>query len=90
MTAHLALTLAEVWGVVTIALIALSIHRGILSTREEDQVFLDPAEQSLAADQASVIERMKRLAMPIRLLYVLSGGLLVASVVAWIWQGLGL
>jgi hypothetical protein len=76
------------WGAVTVGFIALLIYRGILSQREEDQLFLDAAEERLAAEQREVVGRLIRLSKPITALGVTSGALLVVIAALWIWEGL--
>jgi hypothetical protein len=76
------------WGGVTAVLILILIHRSILQDREQDQLYLDPAERSLAAEQKSVVARIEKLAWPIGTLSVVSAMLLVATVAMWLWQGL--
>ena len=41
------------WGVVTAILICVLIYRSMLENREEDQLFLDAAAQSMANEQKS-------------------------------------
>jgi hypothetical protein len=33
------------WGVITVALVVLLIYRGTRSSKEDDQIFIDAAEQ---------------------------------------------
>jgi hypothetical protein len=75
------------WGVITVVLVALVVYRGILSSREDDQIFIDAAEQHHYKEQVAIIERMSRLTKPIIALAVLSGVLLLASAGVWIYQG---
>ena len=88
MVHRMLITLLAVWGTFTVILILLLIHRSILATREEDQIFLDPAERSLANEQLAIVKRMQQIGRPITALFILSGSLFVAIVGLWLWQGL--
>jgi hypothetical protein len=74
------------WGVVTTVLVLFLIYRSTLETREEDQIFLGPAEESMANEQRVLVARIEKLSRPITALIVLSGALLVASAGVWLWQ----
>jgi hypothetical protein len=77
------------WGVVTTVLVVLMIYRATLSTREDDQIYLNKAEETMmGTEQQALIGKMNRLGRPIITLAVLSGILLVASAVIWLWAGL--
>jgi Tfp pilus assembly protein PilN len=76
------------WGIVTTLFIGMLIYRSILSNREEDQLFLDQAEEHMAREQREIIARLIRLSRPITALGVLSGSLLVVIAGLWIWEGL--
>jgi hypothetical protein len=76
------------WGVITTGLIALLIYRGILSNKEEDQLFLGVAEEHMAQEQRAVVARIVRLSKPIMILGVVSGLLLLTIAGFWIWEGL--
>ena len=73
-----------IWGAITIILILLLIYRGQLSNREDDQIFLAKGEDNLAAEQRTIVARIDSLGRPIKVLYVVSGVLLVAVVVVWL------
>lgn len=75
------------WGVFTIALVILVVYRGTLSSREDDHIFLDAAEQHHIQEQQAIIARISRLTAPIIALAVVSGVLLLASAGVWIYQG---
>jgi hypothetical protein len=68
-----------VWGVVTATLIALLVYRGTLEVREDDQIFLDSAGDSMAREQRVLVERIDKLSRPIKMLMITSIVLLVAA-----------
>ena len=75
------------WGVITVALVVLVVYRGTLSSKEDDQIFIDAAEQHHYQEQLEIIARISRLTRPIIALAVVSGALLLASAGVWIYQG---
>lgn len=56
------------WVAITVALTGLLIYRSILSMKEDDQLFLDPAEHQLEEARDANIRSQLRLAPMIRLL----------------------
>ena len=77
-----------VWGVVTAILVCMWIYRSALENREEDQIFLDAAGDSMAREQAALVSRIEKLSLPIMGLMVLSGLLLVSMAALWIYQSI--
>jgi hypothetical protein len=75
------------WGVITAFLVLLVVYRGTLSSKEDDQIFIDAAEQHHYQHQLAIIDRISRLTKPIIALAVISGVLLLASAGVWIYQG---
>ena len=75
------------WGVITSVLVVLVVYRATLSSREDDQIFIDAAEQHHYREQVEIIDRISRLTRPIIALAILSGVLLLASAGVWIYQG---
>lgn len=87
-TRSLALDLLMIsWGVITAFLVVLVVYRGTLSSKEDDQIFIDAAEQHHYQEQLVIIDRISRLTKPIVALCILSGALLLASAGVWIYQG---
>jgi hypothetical protein len=74
------------WGVVTAVLLVFLIYRSTLETREEDQIFLGSAEESMANEQRVLVARIEKLSKPIMALIVLSSALLAASAGIWLLQ----
>ncbi len=76
------------WGVVTAILVCVWIYRSALENREEDQIFLDAAGDSMARDQAALVARIEKLSRPILALIVLSSVLLVSMAWLWVYQSI--
>ena len=53
------------WSIVTVALILMWIYRSTLENREEDQIFLDAAQESMAREQRAIVARIEKLSKPI-------------------------
>ena len=80
-------SLMVAWGVITAVLVCLIIYRGTLESREGDQIFLDAAEETMAAEQRAIVARIEQVSKPIKLLIALSGVLLVVIAGMWLYQG---
>lgn len=80
--------LLGIWGVLTGVLLILVIYRSQLSNREDDQLFLDRAEEGMAAEQRVIVARIEGLSKPIMVLGWLSGVLLAGVAGMWIWHAI--
>src|SRR5215472_4305159 len=69
--------LAVVWGALTLALIVLLIYRGTLTMHEDDQLFLDSAEDHMQKEQEELLGKMERLTPWVRICGAGSAVLLV-------------
>lgn len=76
-----------VWGIVTAVLVILLVYRGTLEVREDDQIFLDSAGDSMAAEQRIIVAQIERLGRPIKLLMFASIALLLVAGGFWIYDG---
>ena len=76
------------WGLVTAVLAVIVVYGGTLSVKEDDQIFLDPAEQHHYREQQVIIAKVSRLKAPIITLSVISGASLLASAGIWVYRGL--
>jgi len=68
-------TIIAIWAVVTVTLIALSIHRFIFIMREEDTIFVSAGERSTKSEYGTIIQRLKRLESVLKVLSFASGAL---------------
>jgi hypothetical protein len=76
------------WGIVTAVFILLLIRRGVLSSHEDDQIFLDAAEEHMAREQRELVARINTLSRPLLITGILSGVLLLLAGSLWIYEGL--
>jgi hypothetical protein len=76
------------WGVVTVALIALALHRSILGFREEDRIFVGSEGRILEKEQTETLQQMARLDPWFKGLMWLSGALLLLAAGMWLYPGL--
>ena len=75
------------WSVITVVLVGVLVYRGVLSSKEDDQIFVDAAEQHFYQEQQATITRMSRLNGPIMALSLVSGVLFLTTVGVWIYRG---
>jgi hypothetical protein len=76
------------WGVITAVLVILLVYRATLSSKEDDQLYLNKAEvDMMGAEQSAIIGKLQRLSRPITVLAVLSGVLLIATAAMWVYIG---
>ena len=75
------------WVVITAVLAVLVIYRVTLSSKEDDQIFIDAAEQHYYQEQQAIIAQISRLTRPIIALAVVSGVLLLATAGMWLYGG---
>ena len=80
-------TLWAFWGSITVALAGLLIYRSLVAMKEEDQLFLDPAEGHFERDQRALLTQLHRLTPPIRMLAFMSAALLAVIAGIWIYRG---
>ena len=74
-----------IWAVVTVILVALSIHRSIFIMREEDTLFLSPGERSTKMDYAATVQRLKRLESVLKVFSFASGALTLLVAAVWVY-----
>ena len=77
-----------VWGIVTAVFVILLIWRSVLSSHEDDQIFLDAAEEHMAREQRELVAKITTLTRPLMITGILSGGLLLVAGSLWIYEGL--
>lgn len=82
------LYLAVAWAVITVVFMALMIWRTLLTSHEDDQIFLSKGEDYMAREQRELIAKITRLARPILTTGIASGGLLLLIVGMYVYQGL--
>jgi hypothetical protein len=75
------------WVSITVALTALVIFRSLVAMKEEDQLFLDPAEWQLEREQRAILTQLGRLTPFVKGLAVMSTVLLALIAAVWIYQG---
>jgi hypothetical protein len=76
------------WGIVTAVFLALLLWRNLLESHEDDQLFIDAAQDHMAREQRALIQRINTLSKPIMMTGILAGALLLASAGLWLYEGL--
>ena len=76
-------------GIVAAAMtLGLVIYGNTLSIREDDQLYLNKAEQTMASEQRKIVGQMRWLARLIYAFAAITALLLLASFGVWVWIGL--
>ena len=76
------------WGVVTAVFLVLLFRRSLLSSYEDDQIFLDAAEEYMAREQRELVAKINALSRPIMGTGILAGVLLLVIAGMWLKEGL--
>jgi hypothetical protein len=76
------------WGVVTAIFLALIAWRSVLSSHEDDQIFIDAAEDHMAKEQRELISKINMLSRPILTSGITSGVLLLLIAGIFVYHGL--
>ena len=71
------LYLTVVWGVVTAIFLVLVAWRSVLSSHEDDQIFIDAAQEHMAREQRELVSKIESLSKPLMASGITSGVLLL-------------
>ena len=82
------LYLLIVWGIITAIFLVLIIWRSLLSSHEDDQIFLDAAEEHMAREQRELVSKINKLSRPIMTSGIMAGVLLLAIAGIFVYNGL--
>jgi len=77
-----------VWAMVTVALIALSIHRSIFIMREQDTLFVSKGEHEKKTEYATIVQQLKRLESVLKIFSFASGALTLLVAAVWLYEKL--
>lgn len=77
-----------VWGVIAAVFLGLLLWRALLASHEDDQIFLDGAQEHLAREQRELITKINTLSRPIMTSGIAAGGLLLVIAGLWLYEGL--
>jgi len=76
------------WGVVTAVFLVLLLRRSLLASHEDDQIFLDAAEEHMAREQRELVAKIDALSKPLMGTGILAGVLLLVIAGMWLYSGL--
>lgn len=76
------------WGAVTTVFLLLLIWRSVLASHEDDQIFLDAAEEHMAREQRELVARINKFSRPLMTSGIASGVLLLVLAGLWLYNGL--
>lgn len=76
------------WAVITAVFLALLIWRSLLESHEDDQIFLDAAQDHMAKEQRELVAKINTLSRPIMGSGIAAGGLLLVIAGMWVYAGL--
>jgi hypothetical protein len=77
-----------VWGVIFTVFLLLLLRKSLLESHEDDQLFIDAAEEHMAREQRELVSRIRALSRPIMTSGIAAGVLLLVIAGLWLYQGL--
>jgi len=75
------------WGIVTTIFVLLLIWRSVLASHEDDQIFLDSAQEHMAREQRELVAKIQKISRPLLTSGIASGVLLLLLAGMWIYNG---
>jgi len=75
------------WGAVTAVFMLLLIRRSLLASHEDDQIFLDAAQEHMAREQRELVAKIQMLSRPLMTSGIASGALLLVLAGLWLYNG---
>ena len=75
------------WGAVTTVFVILMIYRSLFSMREDDQLFLNPQESLLEAEQTEIRNKIDRVTPYTKGFGWTSAALAVVIAGVWVYRG---
>ena len=82
------LYLTVIWGVVTAIFLILVAWRSVLSSHEDDQIFIDAAQEHMAREQRELVAKIESLSKPLVASGITSGVLLLLIAGIFVYHGL--
>lgn len=82
------LYLLIIWGIVTAIFLVLIAWRSVLTSHEDDQIFLDAAEEHMAKEQRELVAKINKFSRPILTSGITSGVLLLVIAGIFVYHGL--
>jgi len=76
------------WGIITAVFIVLVAWRSVLTSHEDDQIFLDKAQDHMAKEQHELVAKINKLSKPILTSGITSGVLLLLIAGIFVYHGL--
>ncbi|HEY6345170.1 MAG TPA: hypothetical protein VIY49_27050 [Bryobacteraceae bacterium] len=81
-------TLMVIWITATVILVGLLIYRGLLSMKEDDQIFLGAGEQHLEEEQIALVGKVQMIGRYSLIMGAVSVVLLLVMAGLWTYQQL--
>jgi hypothetical protein len=76
------------WGAITAIFLVLIAWRSLLASHEDDQIFLDSAQEHMAREQRELVAKIQSLSRPIMTSGITSGVLLLLIAGIFVYNGL--
>jgi hypothetical protein len=76
------------WGVVFAVFLVLLLRKSLLEGREDDQLFINAAEELMAREQRELVNKIRALSRPIMTSGITAGVLLLVIAGLWLYEGL--
>jgi hypothetical protein len=76
------------WGIVFAVFLVLLLRKSLLESREDDQLFIDAANELMAKEQRELVSKIRALSRPLMTSGIAAGVLLLVIAGLWVYQGL--